>query len=164
MTSPPKPMAWFQNNFTERFLRWPSIKIAKMVTLHWTKWPPELKVEKHLLLGQWPDFKIISQKCSLGDPLPKLLKWFRSAEQSCTKAKKNHLRPRPVARFINNFTEMFLGQPSIKIAKMVPLHWTKCPPKLKIDKTFKRHLLGQWLDLKIISQKCSLGDPPTKIA
>ena len=30
----------------------------------------------------WEDFEIISQKCSLGDPLPKLLKWFSSAEQN----------------------------------------------------------------------------------
>ena len=47
---------------------------------------PALKIEKpfkpHLLLGQWADFKIISQECSLDDPLPKLLKWFCSAEQN----------------------------------------------------------------------------------
>ena len=36
----------------------------------------------YLLPGQWPDFKIISQKCFLDDPLPKLLKWLRSAEQN----------------------------------------------------------------------------------
>ena len=35
-----------------------------------------------LLLGQWHNFKIISQKYSLGDLLPKVLKWFRSAEQN----------------------------------------------------------------------------------
>ena len=28
------------------------------------------------------DFEIISQECFLGDPLPKLLKLFRSAEQN----------------------------------------------------------------------------------
>ena len=33
-------------------------------------------------LDQLADFKIISQKCSLDDPLLKLLKWFRSAEQN----------------------------------------------------------------------------------
>ena len=36
-------------------------------------------VKQHLLLGQFADFKIILQKCSLDDPL---LKWFRSAEQN----------------------------------------------------------------------------------
>ena len=39
-------------------------------------------VKRHLLLGQFADFKIILQKCSLDDPLLKLLKWFRSAEQN----------------------------------------------------------------------------------
>ena len=28
------------------FLEWPSTKIAKMVLLGWTKWPPGLKIEK----------------------------------------------------------------------------------------------------------------------
>ena len=73
------------NNFTEMFLGWLSTKIAKMVPLRWTKWPSKRKMEKpfkpHFLLGQWADFKIISQECSLDDPLPKLLKWFCSAEQ-----------------------------------------------------------------------------------
>ena len=32
--------------------------------------------------GQWADFKIISHECFLDDPLLKLLKWFRSAEQN----------------------------------------------------------------------------------
>ena len=31
-----------------------------------------------LLLNQWTDFKIIIQDCFLGNPLPKLLKPFRS--------------------------------------------------------------------------------------
>ena len=29
---------------------------------------------------------------------------------------------------------MFFGWPSIKIAKMVPLRWTKRPPELNIEK------------------------------
>ena len=76
----------FQNNFTEMFLGWLSSKIAKMVLLRWTKWLSKRKIEKpfkpHYLLDQWADFKIISQECSLDDPLPKLLKWFCSAEQN----------------------------------------------------------------------------------
>ena len=77
-TSCPWQMARFQNICTEVFLKWPTTKIAKMVLLYWTKWRPELKVEKtfkrHLHHGQWPDFKVISQKCSSYGPLPKLLK------------------------------------------------------------------------------------------
>ena len=37
-------------------------------------------LKRHLLQGHWPNFKIISQEYSLGDPLPKLLKLFRSDE------------------------------------------------------------------------------------
>ena len=80
-------LSQFQNTFTQMFLLWPFTKIAQMVLFHWTRWPPELKVEKkifkrHLLLGQWPDFKIFAQKCFSNGPLPKLLKWFRSAAQN----------------------------------------------------------------------------------
>ena len=76
-------MARFQNNFTEMFLGWPSIKIAKMVWLRW-KMVAEAKNRKTFKhhLGQWLDFNIISQKCSLGDPLPKFVKRFCSAEQN----------------------------------------------------------------------------------
>ena len=35
-----------------------------------------------LLLNQKMDFEIIIQECFLGDPLPKLLKRFRSVEQN----------------------------------------------------------------------------------
>ena len=43
---------------------------------------------ERLLLGQLPDFKIILQKCFLGDPLPKFLKWFCSAKKKKKKKKK----------------------------------------------------------------------------
>ena len=34
---------------------------------------------------------------------------------------------------------MFFGWPSIKIAKMGPLRWTKRPPELKIEKKKKKN-------------------------
>ena len=40
------------------------------------------KTFKQNLLGQWPDFKMISQKYSSYPPLSKLPKWFCSAEQN----------------------------------------------------------------------------------
>ena len=63
-----QPVSRVQNIFTEVFLIWHFTKIAKIVPLGWIKWPPELKVEKkkkktfkrHLLLGQWPDFNMIT--------------------------------------------------------------------------------------------------------
>ena len=46
----------------------------------------------------------------LDDPLPKLLKWFRSApELKNRKTRKTTSPPRPMGQFQNNFTEMFLG-------------------------------------------------------
>ena len=68
-----------------------------MVPFGWTKWPPELNkqnkgvdwhasindlLKRNLLLNGLMDFEIILQECSLSDPLPKLLKWFRSTEQN----------------------------------------------------------------------------------
>ena len=38
------------------------------------------KTFKRLLVHQWTDFKIITYECSLGDPLPKLLKPFHLDE------------------------------------------------------------------------------------
>ena len=47
-TSSAISMDRFWNNFTGMFLRWLSTKIAQTVPLHWTRWPPELKIEKPL--------------------------------------------------------------------------------------------------------------------
>ena len=67
------------------FLMWLSTKIAQTVQLYWTRWPPELKIEKPSidfpLLNQCIDFKKIIQECSLGDYPLKFLKPFRSVEQ-----------------------------------------------------------------------------------
>ena len=120
MTSPPRPIGWFQHNLVEMFFGWPSTKSAKMVPLRWTKWPSELKIEKtfkrHLLFGQWANFKIISPECSLEDPLPVLLKWFCSTRAKNKKYKSwTTSTPRPIGRFQKDFTEMFLGWPSTKL-------------------------------------------------
>ena len=111
LTTSSKPMAWFQNNFTEMFLGWPSTKIIKMVPLHWTKWPPKLKMVKS----------------------KKKKKKKKKQPKNKKQKKQNKLLtspPRPMAWFQNNFTEMFLGWPSTKITKMVPVCCTKWPPEL----------------------------------
>ena len=90
-TYPPRPVGRFRKNFTEMFIERSSTKFGKIVLLRLTKWPPELKIEKifewHLPLDQWTDFKIISQKCSFDDPLPKLVKSFRFAQKMAARAK-----------------------------------------------------------------------------
>ena len=64
----------------------PLPKLPKMVLLHVTRWPLELKIEKPLNYissqASGPISKIISQKCSSHAPLPKLLKRFHSAKQN----------------------------------------------------------------------------------
>ena len=79
-------MARSQNKFTEMFLGLLSAETANII-------PPEMTArtenrkkksfKRHLGLDQWPHFKTISQKNFLSQPLPKLLKWSRSAEQNC---------------------------------------------------------------------------------
>ena len=49
----------------------------------------EKNFQRFILPGQCPDFKIISQKCSSHGPLPKLLKWFRSAKQNGRHSQKS---------------------------------------------------------------------------
>ena len=68
----------FEIILQECFLSGPLLKHAKIVPFHYTKWHPEQEKKKkkkrkifkqHLLLGQGPDCKIISQKCSSNAPL-----------------------------------------------------------------------------------------------
>ena len=49
---------------------------------HQSKKKEKKNFKKHLLRGHKPDFRIISQNRSSYGPLPKLLKWFCSAEQN----------------------------------------------------------------------------------
>ena len=84
----------FAHICTEVFHRLPSTKITKVALLGWTKWWPELKIEKknnfkrHLLRSQCPDFKVISQKCSSYGPLPELLKSSARLNKMAARAKK----------------------------------------------------------------------------
>ena len=80
-TSPPKPLIGFLPNFTGMILAWSSFKIVQMVRFHievtgaknrfLTKNLKNLLVRNH-----WTDFNIILQKCSFGEPLPRLFKPF----------------------------------------------------------------------------------------
>ena len=64
-------------------LGWSSFKVAQMVPVHCISRSQELKIDfltknlKNLLVrNHWTDFNIILQKCSFGDPLPRLYKPF----------------------------------------------------------------------------------------
>ena len=62
---------------------WSSFKVVEMVTVRCISRSQELKIFltknlKNLLVrNHWTDFNIILQKCSFGDPLPRLFKPFR---------------------------------------------------------------------------------------
>ena len=69
----------------------------------------------------WSYFEIISQECSLGDPFQKLFAKFRSIHKHGSgewgllalygheDILKKLFSPKPLVRFQNNFTGMFLG-------------------------------------------------------
>ena len=112
-------------------------------------------LKRYLLLSQWPNFNIISQKCSSYHPLPKLLKWFRSLIKMATRA-KNRKKKKNLKRYLllsqwPNFNiisqKMFFLSPFItKIAKMVLLRWTRWLPDLKNRKNLKQLSLSSASD------------------
>ena len=60
--------------------------------------------ERLLLLNQRMDFEIIIQKCSLDDPLPKLLKEFCYVEQMAARAiNRNKLLTTSSAKSVDRF-------------------------------------------------------------
>ena len=67
-----KPLDRFQYNFAEMFLWLSSTKIVQAIWIRQKTWlPGNLLVRNHLT-----DFNIILQKCSFGNPLPRLFKPF----------------------------------------------------------------------------------------
>ena len=80
-----KPLDGFLYNFAEMFLWWSSIKIVQAISISQKTWLPGglfslyIYIEKCknlLVRNHWTDFHIILQKCSFGDPLPRLFKPF----------------------------------------------------------------------------------------
>ena len=117
-----------------------------------------------LLWNRLSDFERISKECSLGDPFQKLFAKFwsihkhGSGEWGCLALYRNEqiLRKssslKPLVRFWNNFTGMFLGWPFLKI---VVKFWS-------IDKhgsgEWGLFLWNRWSNFEMVSQKCSLSD------
>ena len=87
----------------------------------WAKNRKTLK--QHLLQGHLLNFKIISQEYSLGDPLPKLLRPFRSDEKEATRAenRKTFKRLFLVNQWMDLkiiINECYLGDPLPKLLKL----------------------------------------------
>ena len=82
-----KPLDRYPYNFAEMFLWWLSTKTVQAIWIRQKTWPPGggayfpyiIYIEKFknlLVRNHWTDFNIILQKCSFGDPLPRLFKPF----------------------------------------------------------------------------------------
>ena len=96
---------------------------------------------KNLLVrNHWTDFNIILQKCSFGDPLPRLLKPFGFVKKHGRQGRglfslyiyienfKKSSRQKPLDRFQYNFAEMFLWLSSTKIVQAIWIRQKTWPP------------------------------------
>ena len=105
-------------------------KIVALVNggfLHYTEMKEFFK--NLLLWNRWSDCEIISQICSLGDPFQKLFVKFWSVKKRGSGEwgllvlyrnegiLKKSLKP--MVRFWNNFTELLLGWPFLKIVREI---------------------------------------------
>ena len=118
--------------FQKLFVKFGSIKNVALVNggyLHYT----EIKeFFKNLLLwNRWSDFEIISQGCSLGDPFQNSFvkywsikkcgpgEWGLLALYRNEGILKKSSSLKPLVRFWNNFTELFLGWPFSKFVREI---------------------------------------------
>ena len=77
--SPLKPLGQCCSNFIRSLLCLGERKIAKMVTVHWSRWPPcpyMVKTFKNLLQNQISPAALSLHKFSGTADLPELLKWW----------------------------------------------------------------------------------------
>ena len=107
-------------------------KIVALVNgdfLHYTEMKEFFK--NLLLWNRWSDCEIISQICSLGDPFQKLFVKFWSVK-NCGSGEwgllalyrnegilKKSSSLKPMVRFWNNFTDLLLGWPFLKIGREI---------------------------------------------
>ena len=132
----------FPYNFAEMFLWWPSTKIVQAIWIRQKTWPPGggayfpyiIYIEnfKNLLVrNHQTDFNIILQKCSFGDPLPRLFKpigfvknhgrlgaWLIFPIYLYRKLKKCSCQ-KPLDRFPYTYAEMFLWWSSTKVVQAI---------------------------------------------
>ena len=168
----------------------PSTKIVQAIWIRQKTWLPgggayfpyiiyKENFKKLLVRNHWTDFNIILQKCSFGDPLPRLFKPFgfvkKHGHQGAglifpiylyRKLKKSSCQ-KPLDRFPYTFAEMFLWWPSTKIVQAIWIRQKTWPPGggayfpyIIYIENFKNLLVrNHWTDFNIILQKCSFGDP-----
>ena len=123
------------------FLGWPFSKIVREILIRqkmWLWWmgatctiQKSRNSLKTFSWNRWSDFEIISQGCSLGDPFQNSSVKFWSIKK-CGPGEwgllalyrnegilKKSSSLKPLVRFWNNFTELFLGWPFSKIVREI---------------------------------------------
>ena len=134
---------------------------------------------KNLLVrNHWTDFNKILQKCSFGDPLPRLFKPFGFVKKHGRQGAglislyiyienfKNLLVGKQLVQFQYKFAEMFLWWSSNKIVQAIWIRQKTCPPGggayspyiIYIENFQNLLVRNHWTDFNIILQKCSFGD------
>ena len=93
-------------------------KIAKMVAVHWPRWPTLT-------------FDLLTARSSL---LPYAFVWEKCSEFQMTSSLE------PLGQCCSNFIWSLPGTGEWKIAKMVAVHWPRWPPCPYMIKTFKNLL------------------------
>ena len=134
---------------------------------------------KNLLFrNHWTDFKIILQKCSFGDPLPKLFKPFGFVKNMAARGRglfslyiyRENFKNLLVRNYWTDFNIILqkcsFGDPLPRLFK--PFGCVKNMAarerglfSLYINRENFKNLLvrNHWTDFNIILQKCSFGDP-----
>ena len=109
------------------------------------------KFKNLLVRNHWTNFNIILQKCSFGDPLPRLFKRFGFL--------KKHGPQGVVLIFLYKDCSSHLDSSK----NMTARGWGLFSLYIYIE-IFKNLLVqNQWTDFHIILQKCSFGDPVARL-
>ena len=146
-----KPLDRFPYNFAAMFLWWSSTKIVQAIWIHQKTWPPGgaglifpiylyRKLKNLLVRNHWTDCNIVWQKCSFGDPVPRLFKPFGFVKKHgrqggrglfslyiyIEKLEKSSCQ-KPLDRFHYNLAKMFPWWFSIKIVQVIVIHQKTWP-------------------------------------
>ena len=172
------------------FLWWPYTKIVQAIWIRQKTWPPGggayfpyiIYIEnlKNILVrNHWTDFHIILQKCSFGDPLPRLFKQFGFFKKHGRQGAGLIFPIYLYRKFKKSSCQKPIGPISIYFCRNVPLVilYQGCSSHLDSSKNmatrgrglfslyiyvenFKNLLVrNHWTDFHIILQECCFGDP-----
>ena len=143
-SSSPKPLVRIWNNFTRLFLVWPFSKVVRESLIRgktWLPWGEDFSLcglqrnssPLKPLVRFWNNFTGLF----LGWPFSKIVRkilirgktWLPWGEDfSLCRLQRNSSPLKPLVRFWNNFTGLFLGWPFLKSVRKIMMHWKTWPP------------------------------------